>query len=156
MKIFKYTAKLISDGNWIVDAPLDIKLLRFDYVDDGFYKGQFAWGIVNPDSPTVKQVVTPPTDTVKGEHCIQMAVRECQTIIIPGHPYTAGEIDGFLYVYYLPGIDRRYTIVTYKTGQEILIPVDKLKYLGLCRLWIMQELGLYTFMVESCTENNQR
>ena len=33
----------------------------------------------------------------------------------------------------------------YKTGQEILTPTKNLKYIGFCKLFIMQELGLYVF-----------
>lgn len=33
----------------------------------------------------------------------------------------------------------------YKTGQPIETPLEDLKYLGLCKLFIMQELGLYVF-----------
>ena len=33
----------------------------------------------------------------------------------------------------------------YKTGQPIKEPSNDLKYLGLCKLFIMQELGLYVF-----------
>ncbi len=33
----------------------------------------------------------------------------------------------------------------YKTGQEIETPMEHLYYLGFCRLFIMQELGLYVF-----------
>ena len=33
----------------------------------------------------------------------------------------------------------------YKTGQLIETPTKDLKYLGFCKLFIMQELGLYVF-----------
>lgn len=33
----------------------------------------------------------------------------------------------------------------YKTGQEIKTPLDRLIYLGTCKLFIMQELCLYVF-----------
>lgn len=35
----------------------------------------------------------------------------------------------------------------YKTGQPIETPLHRLFYLGLCKLFIMQELGLYVFEV---------
>ena len=38
-------------------------------------------------------------------------------------------------------------IECYKTGQPILTPVDRLAYLGCCKLFIMQELCLYMFEV---------
>jgi hypothetical protein len=36
-------------------------------------------------------------------------------------------------------------IECYKTGQPIETPLEDLRYLGLCKLFIMQELGLYMF-----------
>lgn len=33
----------------------------------------------------------------------------------------------------------------YKTGQPIETPLERLKYLGTCKLFIMQELCLYVF-----------
>lgn len=33
----------------------------------------------------------------------------------------------------------------YKTGQSIETPIENLKYIGFCKLFIMQELGLYVF-----------
>ena len=33
----------------------------------------------------------------------------------------------------------------YKTGQPILTPLDELKFIGSCKLFIMQELYLYVF-----------
>lgn len=33
----------------------------------------------------------------------------------------------------------------YKTGQPIETPSENLKYIGFCKLFIMQELGLYVF-----------
>ncbi len=40
--------------------------------------------------------------------------------------------------------EKRY-LEFYKTGQEIKTPLDHLKYLGTCKLFIMQELCLYVF-----------
>lgn len=36
-------------------------------------------------------------------------------------------------------------IECYKTGQEIETPLDHLRYIGCCKLFIMQELCLYMF-----------
>lgn len=36
-------------------------------------------------------------------------------------------------------------IELYKTGQPIETPTENLKYIGFCKLFIMQELGLYAF-----------
>lgn len=38
-------------------------------------------------------------------------------------------------------------IECYKTGQQIETPLEDLKYLGFCTLYIMQELCLYMFEV---------
>lgn len=40
----------------------------------------------------------------------------------------------------------------YKTGQPIETPLERLNYLGTCKLFIMQELCLYVF--ENCYETN--
>lgn len=57
--------------------------------------------------------------------------------------------DGDIFVYCDPADQevRTWNIAVFKTGQRIDIDVDKLTYLGLNRLWIVQELGLYTFLV---------
>jgi hypothetical protein len=44
-----------------------------------------------------------------------------------------------------PSVDRH--IECYKTGQPILTPVESMVYLGVCKLFIMQELCLYMFEV---------
>lgn len=36
----------------------------------------------------------------------------------------------------------------YKTGQPIDVDLSKLEYLGLCCLFIMQQLGLYLFRIK--------
>lgn len=41
----------------------------------------------------------------------------------------------------------------YKTGQLIETPLERLNYLGTCKLFIMQELCLYVF--ENCYETNK-
>ena len=153
-KIFKYT---ITDGKIL--APKDIKIIRCDHVDDGFYKGDFAWGIVDAnDKEMVEREVIFPFSLNKkpksfdGLNRIQLSVKEKQTIIINGKPLYAEDDDGKMFVYYeksnpLDGAwESEYEIVVYKTGQEITEPLDELVYLGLNKLWIMQELGLYTFI----------
>lgn len=43
----------------------------------------------------------------------------------------------------------------YKTGQEILTPLNNLSYLGSCKLFIMQELCLYVFENHRLTQNSR-
>lgn len=58
-----------------------------------------------------------------------------------------GDVDGRFYLWAIVNktnaVEPRH-IEMYKTGQPIPNP-DGLTYLGLCTLFVMQELGLYTF-----------
>lgn len=52
---------------------------------------------------------------------------------------------------------KKYYFECYKTGQPILTPREDLKYVGFCKLFIMQELCLYIFEnIKSCTETFQQ
>ena len=58
------------------------------------------------------------------------------------------DVDGMFYLWAVvdpsaPLVPRHFEC--YKTGQPILTPMYGLQYLGLCKLFIMQELGLYIF-----------
>lgn len=61
-----------------------------------------------------------------------------------------GDVDGLFFLWAIvdPGEDvekeSRY-LEFYKTGQPIETPIEHLKYIGECKLFIMQELCLYTF-----------
>ena len=58
------------------------------------------------------------------------------------------DVDGLFWLWAIVEVDAplepRY-IECYKTGQEIIEPLDSLQYLGCCKLFIMQELCLYMF-----------
>lgn len=150
MKIFKY---LYDFSTGYVEMPIDAIPIRADYINDGFYEGEFIWAIVDPEKPTVGQYFicrkgfgrkNPPL----GENTqkIELRVKEKQTIQANGDPFFAGEDNGKLYVFCRTGGPLKdYNIVFYKTGQEINEPVEELTYLGINRLWIVQELGLFSF-----------
>lgn len=176
-KIFKYT--IAPNGR--VYMPKDHTLLRVDYVDDGFYKGNFVWAIVDSEDQDMEhikldcieydsyQTVTDPTvheymirihtyslspkpELLECYDKTQLAVKEKQTVELDGKPEFAEDDNGMMYIYSRKdnrwGHTNPYKIAVYKTGQEIIEPLDKLQYLGLNKLWIMQELGLYTFLVK--------
>jgi len=132
--------------------PESANILRIDYVDDGFYKGDFVWAIVNVGVPSIERKVTPPSAKHNTElaetRLIELRVKEKQTIRSNGIPIRAGEADGKIYVECLDGeFSQEHQIAVYKTGQPIDLDVGRLVYLGINRLWIVQELGLYTFLV---------
>ena len=152
-KIFKYP---FDPETLEVEMPQKSWILRIDHVDDGFYKGDFLWAVVDVADPRVKQrldkylVATvkrynePPAGAPRHE----LRVKERQIVDCGGRPIGAGEDDGRIFVY-LEDFSEcgPVEIAVFKTGQEIDIPIEKLRYLGLNRLWIIQELGLYTFEV---------
>lgn len=145
-KIFKYQ---IKDGK--VNMPETAIILRVDHVDDGFYLGDFVWAIVDTSHENAERVAPDMMSTHKlhnfdpyGLEEIQIAVKEKQQIQC-GVPVYARDKDGKMFVYSDKSPKATVNIAVYKTGQEIDIPVNQLFYLGLNRLWIVQELGLYTF-----------
>ena len=149
-KIFKYPFE-----NNETYLPKGARVIRVDEVHDSQYSGKFCWAIVDTEEKITEHFVgykwfkhKAPFDT---GYRIQLRVKERQFIEIEGTPISAGEEDGNIFVYYVldGGEKRSYEIVLYKTGQEITDPVDNLRYLGLNRLWIVMELGLYTFVVEN-------
>ena len=151
-KIFKYKIE-----NNHVKIPVGAIILRIDHVDDGFYKGNFLWAIVEVGDRDMfdyywngkpYSAAKIPDSCKMSKH--QLKVKEKQSIDIEGYPISAGEEDGEIYVYSDINIHfklHRYNIAVFKTGQNIDIPIEKLRYLGLNRLWIIQELGLYTFEI---------
>ena len=80
-----------------------------------------------------------------------MKVKEKQELWVEGVPVYAKDLDGDLYIYYKQTTPKKpltgYDVAFYKTGQVIDIDPKRLTYIGLNRLWIIQELGLYTFIV---------
>lgn len=160
-KIFKYTIEDYNDTHGIVCIPKSIRIIRIDHVDDGFYKGNFLWGIVDPEDKNLHDVKIAYKDIgynidktiLTSYDRVQLSVKEKQEVFLYSKPEYAQDVNGKLFLYYKPfsvdKIGKSYTIAFYKTGQEIDLSVEKLKYIGLCRLWIMQELGLYTFLYEN-------
>lgn len=152
MKIFKYT---IKDGSTMI--PANAKILRIDHVDDGFYLGDFLWAIVDPAETQMQQFnwdgiyYSAAPHVRSGLEKIPLKVKEKQTVTLNNSSLVcAGEDDGTICLWARPApVHEVVDIVVYKTGQQIDIPIEKLEYLGLNRLWIIQELGLYTFRVKS-------
>jgi hypothetical protein len=80
----------------------------------------------------------------------QLPVQEKFTLELPvdARIIRVDDIDGLFWLWAIvqpgpPYETRRFEC--YKTGQPIETPPDHLTYLGLCKLFIMQELGLYIF-----------
>jgi hypothetical protein len=60
------------------------------------------------------------------------------------------DIDGLFFLWAIVNTDENHPkekrcLEFYKTGQVIETPIDRLNYLGTCKLFIMQELCLYVF-----------
>ena len=153
-KIFKYP---VEDGFAVM--PKENQLLRVDYVSDSQYEGWFAWAIIDTDNliQTANRFVgreleisAAPRSCAEGLTRHEIRVKEKQEICLLSPPVFAEEDDGKIYIYTEDEVVKRkkYTIHLYKTGQEIDIPIEKLTYIGLNRVWIVQELGLYTFCSE--------
>jgi hypothetical protein len=143
--IYKYRAE-----NGLVVLPSEAIVLRQDHVDDGFYLGDFVWAIVDTDAPVDTMMPYHKDKTIdqfrKDQfNRVLLPVKEKQ-IITCGKPVYAGETDGLINIY-CAGDVRPRKIVVYKTGQKITEDIASLRYIGLNRLWIIQELGLYTFEV---------
>lgn len=151
-KIFKY---IYNPETKTVRMPFEADILRIDFVNDSFYKGNFLWAIVDAEAQSFCQEVDmgfPYSLAAKLDKSKmvrrELAVKEKQEVLLAGEPIAASEDDGKLYVYYHPdgsGQEKKYCISFYKTGQEINEDLSSAVYLGVCRLWIVMELGLYTF-----------
>jgi hypothetical protein len=60
------------------------------------------------------------------------------------------DVDGLFFLWVIVNTDENHPkekrcLEFYKTGQVIETPIDRLNYLGTCKLFIMQELCLYVF-----------
>jgi hypothetical protein len=60
------------------------------------------------------------------------------------------DVDGLFFLWDIVNTDENHPkekrcLEFYKTGQVIETPIDRLNYLGTCKLFIMQELCLYVF-----------
>lgn len=82
----------------------------------------------------------------------ELSIKEKQTIQLPigADIIRVDDVDGKFYLWAIvndeeePELEERY-LEFYKTGQPIETQIDRLTYLGFCKLHIMQELGLYVF-----------
>lgn len=68
------------------------------------------------------------------------------------------DVDGLFFLWAIVNTDEDHPkekrcLEFYKTGQPIETPLERLNYLGTCKLFIMQELCLYVF--ENCYETNK-
>jgi hypothetical protein len=60
------------------------------------------------------------------------------------------DVDGLFFLWAIVNTDEEHQtekrcLEFYKTGQPIETPLERLNYLGTCKLFIMQELCLYVF-----------
>ncbi len=159
--IWKYEAVKQPDGKYVkAFMPPDAQIIRMDHVDDGFYKGDFIWAIVNPTADIDWQLVEWNPDLYKNIPVhdyyveeLQLGVLEEQIVRLPKNANIlhVKDFNGLLWLYY----EDNSTIVDYelikmaiyKTGQDFKHDVYKMEYLGFCSLWILQELGLYVFKI---------
>ena len=88
---------------------------------------------------------------MKSIYKYQLSIQEKQTIELPegAEIIRAEDINGLFFLWAIVNTDENHPKETrylefYKTGQPIT-GSDSLVYLGLCKLFVMQELGLYVF-----------
>lgn len=85
----------------------------------------------------------------------EMSIKEKQEIELPinAEIIRVDDLDGKFFLWAIieppkeneePETETRF-LEFYKTGQPIETPTENLKYIGFCKLFIMQELGLYVF-----------
>lgn len=151
-----------------INAPHNAKIIRRDYVKDSQYEGNFVWCIVDTEDENEWQEIEFRKTLKNDWHersffpfdelgCHRLSVKEEQRFTHYGDIVGCADHnnDGNMYIYTnmhefsQEGEVKTSTIVAYKTGQEIIHDVEKMMYLGLCRLWIVQELGLYMFKIEN-------
>lgn len=85
----------------------------------------------------------------------EMSIKEKQEVVLPVNAeiIRVDDLDGKFFLWAIvepPKEDEENQtevrfIEFYKTGQPIITPTENLKYIGFCKLFIMQELGLYVF-----------
>lgn len=149
-KIFKYKYDSLTGK---VTMPESGIVLRTDFVE-----GEFLWAIVDTLDPLVERRLNLPLGWSLNQkpenqyklNQIRLKVKEKQEFF-GFKPLYAKEKDGEMFVYTNWSSDTPvgyHKVAVYKTGQEIIEPIEELTYLGLNRLWIIQELGLYTFLHE--------
>lgn len=85
----------------------------------------------------------------------ELSIKEKQEIELPinAEIIRVDDVDGKFFLWAIvqppkedeePETESRY-LEFYKTGQEIKTDIQDLVYIGFCKLFIMQELGLYVF-----------
>lgn len=82
----------------------------------------------------------------------ELSIQEKQMLELPkdAHILRVDDVDGKFYLWAIVNtaedveLEIRH-LEFYKTGQPIVTPIEDLQYIGFCRLFIMQELGLYVF-----------
>ncbi len=78
-------------------------------------------------------------------------IKEKQALALPlnSRIIRVDDVDGLFYLWAMidtnqEELENRF-LEFYKTGQSIETDINSLVYIGFCRLFIMQELGLYVF-----------
>ena len=164
-KIFKYQVSR-NTGTDSVTMPLGAQIVRMADVNDKFYSGSFVWAIVDTSEACIAQQIDYKSqgefdsyDVHDRPICKILKIKEKQEVLMARRPSAAKCVDGLPYVFggkrgeYVDyqaeeGNLKPYRLAFYKTGQEIDLPVSKLEYIGVCKLQIIQELALYTFLVK--------
>ena len=159
MRIFKY-----KNENGRARLPIGATIIRCDYIskEDGAGKcGHFVWAIVNENENEFEFVKTKMKFTaapnlaeleIEEEELseIQLGVCEKQKIKIRGVPVGVETRNGQIYLQYYFGMENmalnEIEIAFFKTGQEIDVDISEYHYIGIAKLKIIQELGLYTFI----------
>ena len=94
----------------------------------------------------------------------ELSIKEKQEIELPINAkiIRVDDVDGKFFLWAIVEVSDEDTeeidteiryIEFYKTGQPIKTPIENLNYIGFCKLFIMQELGLYVF--ENIKKNNK-
>ena len=134
MKIFKYPLSMASYS--FLKLPKNYEIIRVDQVEGEFY----LWAIVDTRNDVTQQFF----------QCLPIPVLEEFTLQLPKNSEIihVSDFNGKFYMWIKYESDDNYEpryFECYKTGMEFKNPEMSLEYLGLCKLWIMQELGLYIF-----------
>lgn len=90
--------------------------------------------------------------TMKKIFKYDLSIKEKQEIELPvgAKIIRVDDVDGKFYLWAIVDVGEEIEVEIrhiefYKTGQEITTDLNRLTYLGFCKLHIMQELGLYVF-----------
>lgn len=164
-KIFKYSASITEDG-YNANLPKTSVIIRCDKVATE----HFVWAIVDPEDKIYEPKTVDPNSFIRNRpdnlSYGNIGIIEEQILDLPNPPEYVEFGDGFAFAYYerarddqkeevyspFSGFDtitklKRYKLIGRKTGQEIGYSPDQLTYLGMLKIWIKQELGIYMFLV---------